>query len=67
MYVWQKDIAIGFILAIAGMVGWILPIIPGPILSFAALILLSWHPANRVVRPCVPDGASCSEIYLASD
>ena len=35
-------IIIGLILAIAGMVGCILPIIPGPILSFSALILLSW-------------------------
>jgi hypothetical protein len=35
-------IIIGLILAIAGMVGCILPIIPGPILSFCALILLSW-------------------------
>lgn len=35
-------IVIGLILAIAGMVGCILPIIPGPILSFAALLLLSW-------------------------
>jgi uncharacterized protein YqgC (DUF456 family) len=35
-------IIIGLILALAGMVGCILPIIPGPILSFFALILLSW-------------------------
>jgi uncharacterized protein YqgC (DUF456 family) len=35
-------IVIGLILAIAGMIGCILPIIPGPILSFGALILLSW-------------------------
>lgn len=35
-------IIIGLILAIAGMVGCILPIIPGPILSFCALMLLSW-------------------------
>lgn len=35
-------IIIGLILAIAGMVGCILPIIPGPLLSFCALILLSW-------------------------
>ena len=35
-------IVIGLILAIAGMVGCILPVIPGPILSFAALLLLSW-------------------------
>ena len=35
-------IIIGLILAIAGMVGCILPVIPGPILSFSALILLSW-------------------------
>ena len=35
-------IIIGLILAISGMVGCILPVIPGPILSFSALILLSW-------------------------
>ena len=35
-------IALGLILALAGMVGCILPIIPGPLLSFLALILLSW-------------------------
>ena len=35
-------VIIGLLLAIAGMVGCILPIIPGPILSFSALILLSW-------------------------
>jgi uncharacterized protein YqgC (DUF456 family) len=35
-------IIIGLILAIAGMVGCILPILPGPLLSFCALILLSW-------------------------
>jgi hypothetical protein len=35
-------IIIGLILAIAGMVGCILPIIPGPMLSFSALLLLSW-------------------------
>lgn len=35
-------IIVGLILAIAGMIGCILPIIPGPFLSFCALILLSW-------------------------
>ncbi len=35
-------IVIGLILALAGMLGCILPIIPGPIFSFLALILLSW-------------------------
>ena len=35
-------IVIGLILALAGMIGCILPIIPGPIFSFLALILLSW-------------------------
>ena len=35
-------IIIGLLLAIVGMVGCILPVIPGPILSFCALILLSW-------------------------
>ena len=35
-------IVIGLILAIAGILGCILPIIPGPIFSFLALILLSW-------------------------
>ena len=35
-------IIIGLILAIAGMVGCILPVLPGPLLSFCALILLSW-------------------------
>ena len=35
-------IIIGLILAIAGMAGCILPVLPGPILSFCALILISW-------------------------
>ena len=35
-------IIIGLLLAIAGIVGCILPVLPGPILSFCALILLSW-------------------------
>lgn len=35
-------VAIGLILALAGIFGCILPIIPGPIFSFVALILLSW-------------------------
>ena len=35
-------IIIGLILAIAGMVGCIIPVLPGPILSFCALLLLSW-------------------------
>ena len=35
-------IVIGLILALAGMIGCILPIIPGPIFSFLALLLLSW-------------------------
>lgn len=35
-------IIIGLILAIAGMVGCILPVLPGPILSFCALIIISW-------------------------
>ena len=41
-------IIIGFILAIMGLMGCVLPIIPGPILSFLALIVLSfakdWEP-----------------------
>ena len=35
-------ITIGSLLLIIGIIGCILPIIPGPILSFSALILLSW-------------------------
>ncbi len=35
-------IVIGLILALTGMIGCILPIIPGPAFSFLALILLSW-------------------------
>jgi len=35
-------IVIGLILALAGILGCILPIIPGPLFSFLALILLSW-------------------------
>ena len=35
-------IVIGLILALSGIIGCILPIIPGPIFSFLALILLSW-------------------------
>ena len=41
-------IAIGLLISLAGLVGCILPIIPGPPLSFAALIVLSfaqgWEP-----------------------
>ncbi len=33
---------IGLMLAIAGVVGCILPVLPGPILSFCALLLISW-------------------------
>lgn len=32
----------GFLLALAGIVGCILPVIPGPVLSYSALIVLSW-------------------------
>ena len=35
-------VVIGLILVLAGILGCILPIIPGPIFSFLALILLSW-------------------------
>lgn len=35
-------IVIGLILALTGIIGCILPIIPGPLLSFVALLLLSW-------------------------
>jgi uncharacterized protein YqgC (DUF456 family) len=35
-------IVIGFIFALSGIFGCVLPIIPGPAFSFLALILLSW-------------------------
>ena len=44
-------IIFGFLLAVAGMVGCILPIIPGPILSFFALILLSWVKNWQIFSP----------------
>ena len=42
---------IGLILALAGIIGCILPIIPGPILSFLALIVLSWIKNWQVFSP----------------
>ena len=44
-------IAIGLILALAGMVGCILPVIPGPILSFSAILLLSWLKSWQIFSP----------------
>jgi uncharacterized protein len=44
-------IVIGLILALAGMIGCILPVIPGPILSFAALLLLSWAKNWQIFSP----------------
>jgi uncharacterized protein YqgC (DUF456 family) len=44
-------IVIGLILALVGMVGCILPIIPGPIISFCALLLLSWTKNWQVFSP----------------
>jgi uncharacterized protein YqgC (DUF456 family) len=44
-------IAIGLILALAGMIGCILPVVPGPILSFCALLLLSWTKNWQVFSP----------------
>ena len=44
-------VVIGFILALAGIIGCILPIIPGPIFSFLALILLSWAKNWHVFSP----------------
>jgi uncharacterized protein YqgC (DUF456 family) len=44
-------IVIGLILALAGMIGCILPIIPGPVLSFCALILLSWAKKWQIFSP----------------
>jgi uncharacterized protein YqgC (DUF456 family) len=35
-------IVLGLVLAIAGLIGCIIPIVPGPILSFISLILISW-------------------------
>jgi uncharacterized protein len=43
-------IALGFIFAVAGFLGCLIPFLPGPPLSFAALIILSaakgWEPFN---------------------
>jgi uncharacterized protein YqgC (DUF456 family) len=44
-------IAIGLILALAGMIGCILPVIPGPLLSFSALLLLSWTKNWQIFSP----------------
>jgi len=44
-------IAIGLILALAGMIGCILPVIPGPLLSFSALLLLSWTKKWQIFSP----------------
>lgn len=35
-------IALGLIVAVAGFVGCILPVLPGPPLSYASLLILSW-------------------------
>lgn len=41
-------VIIGFFLIIAGIIGCVLPMVPGPILSYTALIMLSisnhWKP-----------------------
>ena len=44
-------IVIGFILALAGMAGCILPVLPGPILSYAALLLLAWAKNWQIFSP----------------
>ena len=44
-------IVIGLILALAGIIGCILPVIPGPILSFLALILLSLTKSWQIFSP----------------
>jgi uncharacterized protein YqgC (DUF456 family) len=44
-------IAAGLILALAGMIGCILPVIPGPLLSFFALLLLSWTKNWQIFSP----------------
>ncbi|MBN1848446.1 MAG: DUF456 domain-containing protein [Deltaproteobacteria bacterium] len=45
-------IILGLILAIIGLIGCVLPIIPGPVLSFLSLVLLSfakgWEPFSAV-------------------
>jgi uncharacterized protein YqgC (DUF456 family) len=43
--------ALGLILALAGMIGCLLPVIPGPILSFSALLLLSWTKNWQIFSP----------------
>ena len=44
-------IVIGLLFALTGIIGCILPIIPGPILSFLALIILSWTKDWQVFSP----------------
>jgi uncharacterized protein YqgC (DUF456 family) len=44
-------IVIGLILALAGMIGCVLPVIPGPLLSFSALLLLSWTKNWQIFSP----------------
>lgn len=44
-------IVIGLILALAGIIGCILPVIPGPIFSFLALILLSLTKNWQIFSP----------------
>lgn len=44
-------IAIGLILALAGMIGCILPVIPGPLLSYSALLLISWTKNWQIFSP----------------
>jgi uncharacterized protein YqgC (DUF456 family) len=45
-------IILGLILAIVGLIGCVLPIVPGPVLSFISLIILSlvkdWEPFSAV-------------------
>lgn len=42
MILYTVLIILGLILAIAGVVACIVPVLPGPLMSFGALLLLSW-------------------------
>ena len=64
-------IVLGFLLALAGLVGCLLPVIPGPPLSFLALLLLSlakdWEPFSAtflIVMGCLTAAVTLMDYLI---
>jgi uncharacterized protein YqgC (DUF456 family) len=64
-------IVLGFLLALAGLVGCLLPVIPGPPLSFLALLLLSlakdWEPFSAtflIVMGCLTAAVAVMDYVI---